>query len=479
MRPGSKFQSYIEKHTKTRYRLRKYIIFIVFLVILGGLGGVSQYADRFDKYLEKISTASRIKVSDWVAWYESAAFVDKNLFTDYSGILPDVDDLAHQELAWLSRMWSFWAGGIALGLPLVLFFLFRILKRITDRIRPPPPLKERDLSIYREIRRQTHRAYWRANSHNLEKSFFLISLLGIFLFAAQFLLQPFVMLSHEVLISVLISFMVYAALVYFFYLFLNRFPYSRVVRIIDREMDLRQSLPTALEVGEDYRSSSLYLYLLKETKEKLCKDNVLRFFPRKFPRFNYRNVGTTTFFMGLTIFFVSLALPVMALVYNNLRTGLLFPKVEKVTTKEVESIILEESGKIRLLKDSIQADKSSPKLASAAKELSNLSKRLDNIVMKKKDTREAKPLSVGLNEKSDRNWMAMGAMDERDEEDIQVEPKPIQEENIIAGESPDLHLAFQLDFLIKDLILYDAENKTRKASLSAELLYHHSDTPYY
>jgi hypothetical protein len=458
---SSKFQAYIDRHTQKRYHLRKYFTFAVFLAALFWGGELLDIGERFGVSAENL--ASLPGVSQLVTWYNSTSFDDIDIFASLSGILPDSDGFMRGEAAWLARMWGFWAGGVGLVLPFVLFFLFRVGKRTRDEKRPLPSLDEAGISIYMEIRRQVQRAYWRANNHNLEKSFFLISLLGIFLFAVQIILQPFAMLSRDLSVSVLISFMAYTALVYFFYLFRNRFDRSRVIGIVDREMDLRQSLLTALEVGEDYRSSSLYLYLLEETKQKLCGDNILRFFPRRFPRLNYRNITTTVFFMGMTIFLVSISLPVMALVYNNLRLSLLSPSVKKVSSGEVESVILEENGKIKLLKDFLVTRKELPKLEAAAKELSDLSRELDEIVMNEETVGDVQTLAMGAETPPDRSLPSNGDVKNNGEEnESQEKGDAFEGKDVIAGASLNRHVAFQLDVMIKDLIRYDMKKKARK-----------------
>ncbi len=172
-RPASKFQSYIDKNAQKRYSIRKYIIYLAFLVAFVGVGKALHLGDYFSEPLADLSIASVPWLSDMVDWYQSAAFVDEDLFTDYTGVFPDLDDLVRQEMAWLARMWGLWVGGLGLAIPLIFFILFQVSKRAIDQKRPPPPsLDKNNLSVYQEINQQVYRAYWRANNHNLEKSFF-------------------------------------------------------------------------------------------------------------------------------------------------------------------------------------------------------------------------------------------------------------------------------------------------------------------
>jgi len=477
--PMSKFRSYIDKHTKARYRLKKYLVFFIFLAVVGGVS--SNYISRCEYYLRNSVSLTQSSgescISSLIEWYNSAAFVDENLFTDALGVFPDLNELARQEMAWLARMWFFWGGAVGIVGPLVLFLLFQFGKRIWDRTRQPPSLDEQDVSTYLDIQKRIRRAFWRANNHNFEKAIFLVSLLGISLFGIQFFFQPFVIIPHHFLVSVLIAFLIYASVVYFFYLFWQRYPYSRVIRVIDREMKLRQSLITALDRSKDYRKSPLYLYLLKETRDKMREKNVLDYFPLKFPSFNRRNVGITVSSLAGTIFFVSISLPAVALVYDSLRREIDFLTPNK---KNIEQIILDESDQIQLLSKDLQKREEFPESTLLAIELSNLAEKLEKIVQTGNDMGNIQTMNFKLTkERVPQKRELIKKKEKKKKESSQAKAKIFQEEDVSTIETMDIVLTAQINSLIEDLARYDLENRVQEqtASIQRQPTTTNTDTP--
>lgn len=279
-----------------------------------------------------------------------------NLHLTYNETDPRLILQKQQRQAWLLKNWLFWGPFFVFVFPLTLFLSIGFIRKVKAALSRSRLAGSYEGMLLWEIKDKVRRVSWRVNFFSWEKVFIRVLIMGLFLFFSQFAAQFFLSVSREIMRSLLLSFLIYTAAVYIFYLYYDRYSEKRVIGFIDARMGLKERLLTSLE--RPCAPTPLYSVVLEETSRQLRQRDAGALAPHRFPRPGRKGLWGMLISTLILAMLISVATPHAALLVQSYRNY--FPKVSPAKkwneAKEVEKVIRKAGEKLTELVDEFESE---------------------------------------------------------------------------------------------------------------------------